>query len=351
MDRKLNNSKWKLQGFWPYVPFQIKGVEPDNELMGVTDWIDAEVPGSIYRDLFKAGLIQDPYFECNSLNCEWVSNRWWLYKTAFKFENTGVYKKILLIFKGIDYKAHFHVNSVKVGEHEGMHRSAVFDVTGVLKADEENELCVLFESAPEEMSQLGYTSNTCTQKSRFNYKWDFGTRLVNLGIYDDALIRCIGNVSIEEMNVQPDIQDETGLLDIQASIYSSCLNNTCVKYELYFDNSLVYEEEDLLQLKEGLNDIYHIIEIRKPELWYPNGSGQQPLYRLEMIVHDRDGISDSKSVQTGFRTLKYERNEGAPQDSLPYTIIINGRKIYIKGVNMVPADHMYGCVDEKGTKE
>lgn len=46
----------------------------------------------------------------------------------------------------------------------------------------------------------------------------------------------------------------------------------------------------------------------------------------------------------GIRSLKYERNEGAGEDALPYTVVINGKKVYLRGVNKVPFDHLYGNV-------
>ena len=79
----LSQYPWKVKGFWPYVPFKQKSMELGQELMGVTDWLDATVPGGVHYDLLKAGMIEDPYYEQNSLKCEWVENRWWMYKTVF----------------------------------------------------------------------------------------------------------------------------------------------------------------------------------------------------------------------------------------------------------------------------
>lgn len=54
------------------------------------------------------------------------------------------------------------------------------------EAEGDNLLLVVIKSAPDEMGQIGYTSRTHTQKARFNYKWDFSTRLVNLGLYGEV---------------------------------------------------------------------------------------------------------------------------------------------------------------------
>ena len=75
MKWSLGDGNWKLMGHWPYAPVFGRSMETGEELMGVTEWIDARVPGSVQADLYRAGLIDDPYFEKNSLKCEWVEHR------------------------------------------------------------------------------------------------------------------------------------------------------------------------------------------------------------------------------------------------------------------------------------
>ena len=72
-----------------------------------------------------------------------------------------------------------------------------------------------------------------------------------------------------------------------------------------------------------------LLEIDQPELWWPNGSGEQRLY-------------DAGDWQVGFRTLELVPNEGAPPDALPYTLVVNGERAFMRGWNWVPIDVNYG---------
>jgi len=72
------------------------------ELSNITPWIPAQVPGSIYQDLYNANLIENPYFEMNSLKCEWVENKWWIYKTSLDIPKQQHNKRLELVFEGID---------------------------------------------------------------------------------------------------------------------------------------------------------------------------------------------------------------------------------------------------------
>jgi beta-mannosidase len=343
MEVILNNLKWQVAGFWPYTPLLGNSVETGVKLQGTTPWIKAEVPGSVYKDLQNAGLIEDPYYELCSLKCEWVANRWWIYNSDFKVENYNQRNAYKLVFKGVDYKAYFYLNGTKLGEHEGMFEHVVFDVSSIVKP-EENKLTVMLEKAPDEMSQIGYTSLTCTQKSRFNYKWDFSTRLVNLGLWDDVLLKVINTNEIGDIHLKTSIEENNGIVDLSLKV-KAYKENTCrVKLKLTFEDKCLEEVENIYTLAEGERMLRQRFIVENPKLWNPNGYGYQPLYKVEISVYEDETLLDAKTLYIGIRSVSYCQNENSREDSLPYTVIINGTKIYIKGVNFVPMDHMYGCV-------
>ena len=59
VNKTLQLNNWKLAGFWPYTPFRY-GAELNNTLDSQTGWIDAKVPGSVYADLERCGMIPSP---------------------------------------------------------------------------------------------------------------------------------------------------------------------------------------------------------------------------------------------------------------------------------------------------
>lgn len=352
MDILLNNCNWKIKGFWPYVPLFFKSAETGNEMMGVTEYIDATVPGGVHSDLMNAGLIENPYIERNSLKCEWVEHRWWMYETHYSPDPELRGKRLMLIFKGIDYKAHFYLNGQILGTHEGMYTPASFDITGKLDFDGANTLNVLFESPPDEMAQIGHTSKVHTQKSRFNYKWDFGTHLVNTGIWDDVIIKATGDAVLEDTFVSGDVttgdvSGENGEININ-TVIASCHGNTGEPITVHV--SISSESAVICETKEkivSLSDKHHFckrIVVENPKLWYPNGLGEQHLYHVKISVYCQKELSDCGEYHVGIRKLEYSRNLGSSSDSLPYTFIINDVPVYIKGVNLTPFDHLYGNV-------
>ncbi len=56
---------------------------------------------------------------------------------------------------------------------------------------------------------------------------------------------------------------------------------------------------------------------------------------------EEEDISDVLTVNFGIRQISLAPNESADPAALPYTFMVNGRKIYAKGWNWVPMDVMY----------
>jgi beta-mannosidase len=66
-----------------------------------------------------------------------------------------------------------------------------------------------------------------------------------------------------------------------------------------------------------------VLRVDAPELWWPNGMGEQPLYDLEV-----GGVR----LSVGFRTVTFE----------DYELHVNGVPIPVRGWNWVPLDALYG---------
>ncbi|WP_037291080.1 glycoside hydrolase family 2 protein [Saccharibacillus sacchari] len=357
------NGEWEVKGFWPWVPLKGTSMEIGSELMGVTEWLPASVPGGVHKDLHAAGWIDHPYRDMNSLNCEWVENRWWVYKTVFEVPDEPG-KKIELVCKGLDYEAIVMVNGETLGEHANMFVPAVFDVTEALRGRQTAELRIVLRHSPDEMGQIGKTSETFTQKSRFNYKWDFSTRLVNIGLWDEACLRVHEPFSFDEIGLFTDADEKGGRIEVKASISRKCAADAESVSNL-LDGAFIPDGEFgacelearifspsgeiVTTLRQPFNQERGslIVDIPQPLLWFPNGYGEQPLYTVRLRLLDGDDVLDEQTHRTGIRRLEYRRNEGAPDDSLPYTFVVNGVPIYIRGANLTPLDHLYGNVENE----
>lgn len=335
---------WEMNGYYPYVPILHNSLETGRDLRECFHWIPAKVPGSVYSDLLRSEMIPNPYYEQNSMLCEWVKDRWWLYRTKVTIDPKLKGRNLRLKFHGLDYKAHISINGKHLGQSEAMFLPFEADVTELVDFTRDNDLCVLLESAPDEMGQIGISSQVRTQKSRFTYKWDFCTRLVHLGIYDDVTLEDFGSVRIKESFVRSVYEDGKWFINYDFVLHG--YRETQAKADITVESPEGYmvSERQNLSVNMGEQAFSGKIEVQNPKLWYPNGHGEQPIYTFTIVFSDGEVPSDKKTFVVGLRTLSFEKCDGA-DDALPYVVLVNGKKTYIKGMNITPLDQIYGGIE------
>ncbi|MCC3372394.1 glycoside hydrolase family 2 protein [Cohnella sp. REN36] len=340
---------WELTGSYPGFWAFGRSMEVGVQLKGIVPWIPAEVPGSVHWDLYRSGYLPDPYYGANALACEWVNQRDWLYRTFFAAEESWRGKKITLLLEGVDDSAKVLLNGKEIGRHTGMFIPGEFDLSESLRYGKNNALLVVLERSPDGVAQLGYTDQVNHLKSRFGYKWDFCPKLVHIGLWKGVSLKIsewsrFDNVRIEAVPGA----DGSGDAVVSATVESGQSGRFRLTAELYEPGGrLAGEASEEGDAVPGLQTIRQRISVPNVRLWWPNGYGEQPLYRLKLRleVADSEGgycRSDDHEACIGFRTLSFRANPGAPSDALAFTVEVNGEPIYIKGWNWVPADQLYG---------
>jgi beta-mannosidase len=229
-------------------------------------WLPARVPGSVLDDLARAGEVADLYHERNSLAAEWVPERAWLYRARVK----GPCELELFV----DYEATVFLDGKEVARHEG-----VFTPIRVVVPEGDHLLAVLVHPAPESEPQVGHTSKVRVHKPRMNYGWDFCPRLVHQGIWRAV---CVVEGAAQPVSVR--LEDGVGIVS------------------------------------SGRDEV----RVDRPELWWPNGMGQQRLYTV---------CVGGREVTVGFRTIELRDD---------YMLVVNGETAEIRGWNWVPIDALYG---------
>jgi beta-mannosidase len=264
-------------------------------------WVPARVPGSVLDDLVRAGEAPSPYHERDSRLSEWVPERSWIYRRRFAVAG----ERATLRLHGVDHSCVVLVDGVELARHDGMF--VPFDVDVSSFADgREHLLAVVVRPAPENEPQVGVTRRVRVHKSRMGYGWDFCPRLVHQGIWQPVTLY----VDEPPTDLQPLVSVEDGAGVVRATGPLELLDGGHV-------------------VATGVGEV----RVDRPRLWWPNGLGEQHLYRLRAA---------GQEWSIGFRTVELVPNEGAPQDALPYTLLVNGRRLFANGWNWCPVDPLYG---------
>ncbi len=346
----LVGNEWQATGWYTKQWRLHASMELHAGIPPVVPAIQATVPGAIQADLLRAGWLNDPNIGLQSLDMEWVNNRDWVLERRFRIPQGWVQDRCELVFEGLDDVGEIYLNRQRIAEFEGMFKPVVLDVTGRLRtgADEENVLQVVFFTAPYVDGQIGHSHTIDRLKSRFNYAWDWCPRMVPVGIWRNVFLRTFTGVKIvdffPEATLGADLRQ--GVLKIHQQVEVVRPGAYRAAYRMVDGDGVERWVGSFdLGLGGGMREINHEAKVGAVETWWPNGYGEHPTYQVEVTILDRDsGICDTASKTVGFRTVEWVRNEGAPEDSLPYTPIVNGHRIFLNGVNWVPLTPFYGTV-------
>lgn len=332
-------------------PWKLLWREPGS---GERRTIPAQVPGNVIGDLFRNGLIPDPRFGCNSNDLVKYESVDWEYETVFRRPALKTGEKLRLFFEGIDTVAEIFVNGTRIGRAENMFISHAFELDLSLLR-EENELAVKIRSSVGYARSLPPTPPGCwaqpynydglrLRRAMHTYGWDIAPRLVGAGLWRKVFLEVLApDRWLDPYLATTDLADGSAELALAWSFVSDApsLEGFEAKLALSCGKSL-HTETFPLRFTTGLR----VFRVKDPLLWWPKGSGPQNLYDVTLELRRNGETVDTLTWRTGIRTVELVRND-SPGD---FHFRVNGKKVFIKGSNWVPADALHGENPERTVK-
>ena len=302
------------------------------ELVSDVPAIPAQVPGSTLAALLAAGWVEDWNVGLNSLRCEWVEHRHWEFIAEIEAGEIPVGEPVVLCAEGLDYSGWILVDRQIAGLFKGALRRHQIDLTSCLSDGKRHEISILFDEPPPEQGQAGFTSKSQYFKPRYNYGWDWCPRVVPIGIWDGVRLE-IGARHAEVIKVQAGVVNDQGI--VTAFI-------VCNDAPLDAEVAIFDAEREIAQTRQHLcsGDNEVVLEVPGVNLWWPNGEGAQPLYSVQITA----GGQLLAKVRVGFKTVRWLPCENAPKEALPWICEVNGRPIFLQGVNWTPIKLDYHSV-------
>ena len=299
--------------------------------------IPMDVPGSVRKALLQADIISDWNMGLNNNSSEWIENRNWLITARIPDQWIPEdHKQVILHCDGLDHKGTVKVNGLEAGTFENAFIPHSFDITPFLKKSR-NTLVFAFDCPPEDLDQIGYTSRIKDWKPRFYYGWDWIPRIVQIGIWDRVWIstsdKDLAAMDDIRISARADRLKDRGELTIQATLNRSALDGNVRVSLSQMDGKSIFEElvpaSELLQQKEWTK--------LKVKRWWPNGSGEQVLYKLELTLLDKQGLPVQQiDRRIGFKNIQWLPCEGASADADPWICSVNNQPVFLQGINWTP---------------
>ncbi|WP_424767807.1 beta-mannosidase [Paenibacillus sp. sgz302251] len=323
------------------------------------DWIEAVVPGSVYADLLRAGKMEDPFYRDNEDAGLALSNYDYEYTRTFQVDRhilSG--DQVLLRCEGLDTLAHIKLNGQTVAKTDNMHRTYEFDAKPYL-VEGENEITIVFASSTQYILEKDKESPIYgmpdavpgfpyLRKVHSMFGWDWGPQLPDAGIWRSISIVSHRDARLEDVFIAQEHSE--GQVVVSVDIEAHLWADQNIKAELTLKGTdgetTIYEGYGSLSYNK--TSIRFDINVADPELWWPNGFGKQPLYRLEVRLTKADKTLESKQYMIGLRTLGIKREKDQWGESFAFEV--NGVQIFAQGANYIPEDNILSRVSIEQTE-
>ncbi len=300
---------------------------------------DLSLPGDGITALHHAGLIPDPYWGRNEYDLRWICERDWTATRTFDLDDTNVD----LILSEVDTVVTIRVNDVVVLSAENAFRTYRVSLADAAVVGG-NTISVTFHSpvaagrAKSEAHPFPIPwSDNCPipygnflRKPACDFGWDWNIALAPFGIYGRMQIEPSDAPRIDRIMVS---QDHADGVKVNITAHISNFNGS-VTMSLDGRNLSAQVVHGMCMVCVSVND---------PKLWWPAGQGDQPLYDLT--------VTAGTAVETrriGLRQMELvtEKDEAG----LGFKVRVNGRDVFCKGANWIPADALPGKITTDRTR-
>jgi len=292
------------------------------------------VPGDVQSALLASGAIPDPYYGRNEEKVQWVSRTEWEISRTFSADRALLASKsVILRLEDVDTFAEISLNGHLLGKTSNRFRRWEFDVKPYLK-EGANELVGVFRNAEAEAERLAAASPRAFGMCNVTVKgmpyirkpgchggWDWGITLMTVGFCGPVQLIATDDVRLDYLRAEPVFNDD----------YSHC-------------DLTVTAETTSWDGKKG--EVKKTFPIEKPELWWPNGMGEQKFFTYSITVG-----SDVVTRKVGLRKIEVvntpDKDPKTGKDGLSFYLKVNGIPVFCKGADWIPCD----ALDARQTPE
>jgi hypothetical protein len=289
-------------------------------------WYPAVVPGTVLTTLIARGVYPDPDYGLNNLAIpDSLSRQDYWYRSVFSAPVSFRDRDLSLVFKGINYAAEVWLNGRRLGSIRGAFTRGRFDVTGILRAGENNAIAVRVAPPPhpgiphEQSIAAGPGENGGAMAidgptfiASEGWDWIPGIRDRNTGIWQEVEIVATGALRLGDPHVVSHLplpRTDTADISIVVPVDNSRAAAVPGRVVARFDGISV---EKTVSFNPGTTEVtfsaaeFPQLHLTAPRLWWPNGYGAANLHLMKIQVETGRSVSDSTSLRFGIRELTYE---------------------------------------------
>ncbi|WP_128548103.1 glycoside hydrolase family 2 protein [Larkinella soli] len=348
------------------------------------------VPNSVHWSLHKAGKLPHPYYARHSTKYRWVEEKAWYYKKSFDLPASPEGSYVFLCFDGVDYFSKVWVNDSLAGVHEGMFGGPSVEVSRLLKPGQKNEITVEVRAGNWGNRATDYENLPRTASGEFDYSkrtgfnprasgriikpWVIsggsgGEAFFTVGMWQGVRLEIVPPIHLERPYLTTkSVSGRSAQLHLSAELFGRAhslqkqlhpWNNTQLNHpnekgtsfrpladklsvlvEFTFGGGTALTKEFPVTAYEGRIWLEEDLSLPDARLWQPNGLGEPNLYRVRLTLKQNGTPVDRIGFDYGIRTIERMPTAGPRIADRweNWQFIVNGRKLFVKGMNFTPQD-------------
>ncbi len=304
--------------------------------------IPATVPGSVLSDLLKNGLIEDPFWRENEYETLRLFDRDYCYTHTFDTPPSLLAREnINMVFYGLDTLADVSLNGTHILYANNMHRTWRVNVKPYLLPTQ-NKISILFHSPNRFIAEAAQNNPDVTydgtgtmqgtsfiRKAHCMFGWDWGPQLPDAGIWRPCELEGYDVLGIRTVVIEQ--HHDSGKVCLHIKVITEGTVPAAMRV------SVADPEGNVIEKQGNTNTMD--ISIDHPQLWQPNGWGQQPLYTVTATCIDDTGYTlDSCQRRIGLRTIHISRDKDEYGEE--FCLKVNGNKLFAMGADYIPEDNV-----------
>jgi hypothetical protein len=288
----------------------------------------------VHDVLLSHHIIETPWLPGRAEACRWVAEQDWVYATHFAVKDAG--GQHILHLKGQDTIVDVYLNGACIAQQSNAFMPLRVDVSGRLQ--DENALVLHFRTVfdPDDRSIVRFVDGDLqrpVRRQQNSYNTYLGPQpyYSRVGVYDDVVLETVGAASVSQLVVDVALSDDlaTGRVTVEVEGISQREELELAVRLLAPDGAMVEQAGTAISECRGTYRAEATLLVRDPELWWPRGYGEQPLYKVEVAI-----VADGEAVQRETRTIGFRRV------TMPEMLhfCVNGVPVRLWGGNWVSPD-------------
>ncbi|MCR4580450.1 MAG: glycoside hydrolase family 2 protein [Treponema sp.] len=324
------------------------------------------IPGDFHSALLKEGIIKDPYMGFNEKDQLWVGQSQWTIEREFEYQPFN--GRSFLTITEADTFFTVYINDKKVASGQNQFARYRFDVSDYLLSGN-NKITIVFDSAEKKSVEISKKlpypvpymkydifspDRNLARKCQCHGGWDWGPCIMVSGIYGDIKLECVEDGLFNYVNVNYEHENDNWIAKILVNFYSIVEKSVHFDFEIAgpdIKNATLTKE---YHLNKGENLISVDLEVKSPSLWKSAGEleeaclSQNTIYTLTVKEND---VSEIRKI--AFNTLKAvsKKDKINGKDGRSIYFENNGKRIFAKGSNWIPAENLPSRLTDQRYKD